>query len=113
MSATVIPFPLLWTQRRQMAARQPSSLRPAPLTPAWQDEHMPLVDAAMVMLRADDAEFKRRCRAIADADGFSMLEHITGRLDRLAAQVGDAGRSLAMTAKRMRSAMAAMRAAPA
>ena len=97
MNATVIPFPLLW---------------PAPLTADWQDEHMPLVTAALSLLQSDDAEFKRRCRSIAEAEGFLMLEHITSRLDRLAAQVSDVGRSLAMTAKRMRSAMAAMQAAP-
>ena len=74
---------------------------------------MPLVTAAMSLLQSDDAEFKRRCRSIAEAEGFTMLEHITARLDRLSAQVGDVGRSLAMTAKRMRSAMAAMRTAPA
>lgn len=74
---------------------------------------MPLIDAALVLLRADDAVFKRRCRSIAEAEGFTMLESIAARLDRLATQVNDVGRSLAMTAKRMRSAMAAMRTAPA
>ena len=112
MSATIIPF-AHGLHRRSAMPVAPMLALPAPFTPGWQAEHLPLIDAAMVLLRADDVEFTRRCRSIADAEGSGMLEHITAQLDRLATQVGDVGRSLAMTARRMRAAMAAMRASPA
>ncbi len=39
---------------------------PVPFTPAWQREHLPLIDAALDLLATDDAEFARRCRLMAD-----------------------------------------------
>ena len=110
MSATIIPFA---RRRRSAMPAAPMTALPIPFTPGWQAEHLPLIDAAMVLLQAVDAEFARRCRSIADAEGPGMLDHIVAQLDRLATQVGDVVRSLAMTARRMRSAMAAMRTAPA
>ena len=72
----------------------------------WQDQHLPLIDAAMELLQADDAEFERRCRLMADADGRTLLEELTAQLDRLGSHIGDIVDALALTAMRIRTTMA-------
>ena len=41
----------------------------APFTSSWCEHHLPLIDAAMDLLSADDVEFTRRCQAMRDQGG--------------------------------------------
>ena len=99
MSATIIPF-------RSGRASPLQGATPTPFTREWQEQHLPLIDAAMELLQADDAEFQRRCQTIAETEGSTMLEHLTAQLDRLSGHVGDVVEALAMTAMRIRTTMA-------
>ena len=71
-----------------------------PLTPAWCEHHMPLIDTAMDLLSADDVEFARRCRLMRDDDGRAMLDELAGQIERLGAYVGTVAEALAMTSAR-------------
>ena len=106
MSATIIPF------RGGQPAR-PDPVLPPAFTREWQEQHLPLIDAAMDLLQADDAEFERRCQTIAETEGSTMLEHLTAQLDRLSGHVGDVVEALAMTAMRIRTTMAGTSSQPA
>ena len=90
-------------------------VRPAPMpslpvvfSPAWQAENLPLVDAALDLLSADDAEFARRCRLMADEEGRGLLAELSARLDQLGAHVGDVVQALLLTATRIRGAIATL-----
>ena len=58
-------------------------------TPAWCTRHLPLVDAAMELLEADDVEFARRCQLMRDEDGRAMLGELAGQLQRLGSHIAD------------------------
>ena len=104
MSATILPFPIVARPAPLPPVRLVDQI-PTPLTPAWCEHHMPLIDAAMDLLSADDVEFARRCQLMADEDGRSMLEELAGQIERLGAYVGTVADALAMTATRIRKAM--------
>lgn len=98
MTAEILAFPAAPAQ----AAPKPQ----AALTRRWADQHLPLIDAALDLLGADNDEFKRRCEVIAQTEGPSVLEQLTAQLDRLGAHIGDVMEALAMTAMRIRTTMA-------
>jgi hypothetical protein len=79
---------------------------PPPFTHAWLDQHLPLIDAAMDLLRADDAELNRRCRLVADEEGRLFLDDLTAQLDRLGAHLADVADALSLTAERIRTTRA-------
>lgn len=97
MSATIITFP------GRGAPEKPSA---GPFTAQWQDQHLPLIDAAMDLLQADDDEFRKRCATIADADGAGKLRQLAAQIDKLGSHVGDVVEALTMTAMRIRTTMA-------
>ena len=81
-----------------------------PFTPDWCAQHLPLIDAAMDLLPADDAEFARRCQAMRDEDGRAMLDELAGQLQRLGTQIADVADALSLTVARIRDTMIGMRA---
>ena len=76
----------------------------APFTPALCAQQILLIDAAMDLLKADDAEFGRRCGLIRDEDGRAMLDELVGQLQRLGVRFADAADALGLTAERIRDA---------
>ena len=106
MSADIIPFSRGFGRSGRRSVAIAPALPPTSFTREWQDQHLPLIDAAMDLLHADDAEFERRCRLMADAEGRSLLEELTAQLDRLGSHVGDVVDALALTAMRIRTTMA-------
>lgn len=74
-------------------------------TRQWVDQHLPLIDAALSLLETDEAEFRRRCEQIVEAEGRPMLDLLTKQLERLQCNVADVVEALAMTAARIRSTM--------
>ena len=66
----------------------------APFTLGWCAQHLPLIDAAMELLEADDVEFARRCRLMRDQKGRAMLDELTGQLERLGAHIPDVANAL-------------------
>lgn len=102
MSALVIPFP----RRSPIQTLCRASDSSAPFTPAWCAQHLPLIDAAMDLLEADDAEFARRCNLMADEDGRMMVSELAGQLQRLGACVAVVADALGLTAARIRDAFA-------
>ncbi len=78
----------------------------APFTAAWCARHLPLIDAAMDLLSADDVEFARRCALIADDEGRVMVGELAGQLQRLGAHIADVADALGLTAARIRDQMA-------
>ena len=62
----------------------------------------------MNLLQADDVEFQRRCRLMADEDGRGLLAELSARLDQLGAHVGDVVQALLLTATRIRTTMATL-----
>lgn len=97
MTATILLFPR--SGDPQQAARPE-------MTRQWTEQHLPLIDAAMDLLQADDAEFERRCKTIAETEGKSVLDQLAAQLDKLGTHVGDVVSALAMTAMRIRTTMA-------
>lgn len=76
MSAVILAFPRCSPTRVLCRSDNGS----APFTPAWCAQHLPLIDAAMDLLEADDAEFGRRCQLMRDEDGRAMLDELAGQL---------------------------------
>ena len=99
--AKIIPFP-----GSSRPAQRPASTTPEPFTHEWQSQHLPLIDAALDLLQADDAEFRRRCQVIAEVEGRSRLEILSAQLERLGSHVSDVVEALTMTAMRIRTTMA-------
>ena len=67
-----------------MRALCPTGGALVPFAAAWCTQRLPLIDAAMDLLEADDIEFARRCRLMRDTDGRAMLDELAGQLQRLA-----------------------------
>ena len=103
MSALVIPFPRSAPMRALCAGGQAL----APFTAAWCARHLPLIDAAMDLLSADDVEFARRCRLMRDEDGRGMVDELAGKLQRLGAHIADVADAIGLTAARIRDTMVA------
>lgn len=102
MSATILAFPRKSPVRAICASGDGSP----PFSPAWCHAHLPLIDAAMDLLAADDAEFARRCALMADKDGRAMLGELAGQLQRLGANIADVADALGLTAARIWTALA-------
>ena len=79
MSAVILAFP----RRSPIQALCRASDGSAPFTPACCAQHLPLIDAAMDLIEADDAEFGRRCALMADDEGRMMVGEVAGQLQRL------------------------------
>ena len=60
----------------------------------------------MNLLSADDEEFARRCRLMADLDGRAMVGELAGQLQRLGTHIADVADALELTAARIRDQMA-------
>ncbi len=103
MSALVIPFPRQAPMRALCAGGQAL----APFTAAWCARHLPLIDAAVDLLSADDVEFARRYRLMRDEDGRAMVDELAGQLQRLGAHIADVADALGLTAERLRGEMSA------
>ena len=80
MSAVILAFPRSSPLR---VLCRPGD-RSAPFTAAWCAQHLPLIDAAMDLLDADDVDFARRCRLMRDEDGRAMLDELPGSFSDLA-----------------------------
>ena len=104
MSAVVIPFPATQTKT---APTDEATARPPILTKAWADQHLPLIEAALVLLHADDAQFAKRCRELEQTEGRAVLESLSAQIERLGAHIGDVVEALGMAATRIRTNMAA------
>ena len=78
---------------------------PVPFTAAWCVQHLPLIDAAMDLLEADDVD--RRWRLMRDEDGRAMLDELAGQLQQLGAHIADVADALGLTEERIRGAMVA------
>ena len=102
MSAVVLPF-----AAPKRATPRSTSCDWAPImTRAWADRHLPLIEAALFLLHADDAEFERRCQLMkADQDG--VLVHLASQLELLGTHIGDVVEALDMTVTRIRTTVAA------
>ena len=100
MSAVILAFPRSSPVRVLCRAGDGS----APFTAAWCDQHLPLIDAAIDLLEADDVEFARRCQTMRDADGRAMLDELAGQLQRLGAHIAVVADTLGLTAARIRDA---------
>ena len=103
MSATILAFP----RRSPIQALCRATDGSAPFTQAWCSQHLPLVDAAMELLEADDDEFGRRCQLMRDEDGRAMLDELAGQLQRLGTHIADVADALGLTAVRIRDGMTA------
>ena len=101
MSSVILAFP----RRSPILALVRAGDGSAPFTPAWCAQHLPLMDAAMDLLEADDAEFGRRCQLMRDEDGRAMLDELAGQLQRLGAHIADVADALGLTAARIRTQM--------
>ena len=89
------------------AARQNAVDKPPILTRAWVDQHLPLIEAALVLLHADDIEFEHRCQRIRADDGAGKLELLSSQLERLGTHIADVADALGLTAERIRTTTAA------
>lgn len=76
MSATILAFP----RRSPIQALCRAGDGSPPFTTAWCAQHLPLIDAAMDLLEADDVEFMRRCKTMQDEVGRAMLDELAGQL---------------------------------
>ena len=85
----------------------PQAARWCLITAAWCAQHLPLIDAAMDLLEANDVDFARRCRLMRDEDGRAMLDELAGQLQRLGAHIADVADCLSLTAERIRGEMTA------
>ena len=85
----------------------PCAEQPPILTRAWADQHIPLIEAALVLLHADDIEFERRCQRIRADDGAGKLELLSSQLERLGTHIADVADALGLTAERIRTTTAA------
>ena len=103
MSAVILAFP----RRSPIQALCRAGDGSAPFTAAWCAQHLPLIDAGMELLAADDDEFARRCTLMRDEDGRGMLDELAGQLQRLGSHIADVADALGLTAARIRDAMAA------
>ena len=103
MSAVILAFP----RPSPVRALYPVGGTQTPFTAAWCEQHLPLIDAAMDLLSADDVEFDRRYQLMKDQDGRAMLDELAGQLERLGAHVSDVADGLGLTAARIRNAMTA------
>ena len=103
MSAVILAFPRCFPIQALCRVGDGS----APFTTAWCAQHLPLIDAAMDLLSANDVEFARRCRLMTDEDGRTMLDELAGQLQRLGSHVADVADALSLTAARVRDAAAA------
>ena len=101
MSATILAFP----RRAPIQALCRADDGSAPFTAAWCAQHLPLIDAAVDLLSADDAEFDRRCQAMRDEEGRAMLDEFAGQLQWLGSHVADIGDSLSLVSERIRHVM--------
>ena len=101
MSATILAFP----RRSPIQALCRVTDGSAPFTAAWCAQHLPLIDAAVDLLEADDADFAQRCQLMRDEEGRAMLDELAGQLQRLGAQVADVADALGLTAARIYDAM--------
>ena len=101
MSATILAFP----RRSPIQALCRAGDGSAPFTPGWCAQHLPLIDAAMDLLEADDAEFGRRCALMADEDGRVLVGELARQLQRLGAHIADVADALGLTAARIRAEM--------
>ena len=106
MSATILRFP------QSAPCAVPVVAMMAPFSPAWCDQHLPLIDAAMDLLAADDTEFEQRCRLMRDGEGSMMLDDLTGQLERLGSYIAEVADGLGLVALRLRDAMIKIRRAP-
>ena len=99
MSAVILAFPAPSPIRALVRAGDGS----APFTPIWCAQHLPLIDAAMDLLEADDDEFASRCALMRDEDGRAMLDELAGQLQRLGSHIADVADALGLTAARIRN----------
>lgn len=99
MTATIFPF-----VRRvaTTAAAQVTSTLAEHFAQDWAARHMPLVAAALDMLQANEADFGRRCTAIAAEPG--ALDRLCAQLSRLAAHLQDVADGMAMVVQRIQAA---------
>lgn len=102
MSAVIFAFP----RPSPIQALCRSSSGAAPFTPAWCAQHLPLIDAAMDLLEADDVDFARRCQAMRAEYGRAMLDEFAGQLQRLGTHIADVADALGLTAARIQDAFA-------
>ena len=102
MSATILAFPRRRSPIQILCRAGDGS---APFTPAWCAQHLPLIDAAMELLEADDDEFARRCALMADEEGRMMVGELAGQLQRLGSHVAEVAEALSLTAARMQAAL--------
>lgn len=98
MSAVILAFPRRSPIQTLCRAGDGST----PITPGWCAQYLPLIDAAMDLLAADDAEFGRRCQTMRDEDGRAMIDELAGQLHRLGTHIGDVASALTLTASRIR-----------
>ena len=103
MTATILAFPRSSPIRALCRAGDGA----APFSPAWCSAHRPLIDAAMDLLSADDADFARRCALMADEEGRMIVGELAGQLQRLGAHIADVADALGLAAARIRDAMVA------
>ena len=78
MSATILAFP----RRSPIQALCRATDGSAPFTAAWCAQHLPLIDAAVDLLEAGNAEFKRRCHSMRSnfrAQSASLLPSLARR----------------------------------
>lgn len=80
---------------------------PAPFTADWTGHHLPLIDAAIDLLGADDADFARRTAAMADGAGRALLEELAAEFETTRGLVAAVVDALDMAAQRVRAAIAA------
>ena len=103
MSATILAFPRSVPSQVLCRARDGS----APFTPGWCAQHLPLIEAAMDLLEADDTELGRRCATMRDEEGRAILDELAGQLQQLGTDVADVADALGLTAARIRDATGA------
>lgn len=95
MSAQVIAFPRCGT---------PALVDVTPMSQGWCMLYRPLLEAALDVLSADDAELDRRLQLVSDEDGRGMVEELVGRMARLGSHIADLADALSLASERIRSA---------
>ncbi len=101
MSATILAFP----RRSPIQALCRVIDGSSPFTAAWCSQPLPLIDAAVDLLEADDADFAQRCQLLRDEEGRAMLDELAGQLQRLGTNIADVADALGLTAARIRDKM--------
>ena len=104
--AVILPFPGCRVPPRPA----PMSNLPEPFTVEWQAENLPLVDQAIGLLQVDDAELRRRCRAMASRGGRTLLDELSAQIDNLGSHIADVAVALSLAALRIRGTMTTLQA---